>query len=82
MCLFQHALSRRKLIFVIGNEACDLDSTACALAYGFYKHMVSLNCYIWCMNIKNKTVKRRIWIYSYLNYYKKIFTLNFYFYCY
>ncbi|VDP97418.1 unnamed protein product [Trichobilharzia regenti] len=24
-------------LFIVGNEACDLDSTACALAYGFYK---------------------------------------------
>ncbi|CAH8476102.1 unnamed protein product [Schistosoma rodhaini] len=28
---------KSKWILVVGNEACDLDSTACALAYGYYK---------------------------------------------
>ncbi|CAH8462069.1 unnamed protein product [Heterobilharzia americana] len=34
-----HSVCKGKWILVVGNEACDLDSTACALAYGFYKHM-------------------------------------------
>ncbi|VDP16561.1 unnamed protein product [Schistosoma margrebowiei] len=35
-----HSSCKSKWILVVGNEACDLDSTACALAYGFYKQML------------------------------------------
>ncbi|CAH8449672.1 unnamed protein product [Schistosoma turkestanicum] len=34
-----HSSCKNKWILVVGNEACDLDSTACALAYGFYKQI-------------------------------------------
>ncbi|KAH8851638.1 Exopolyphosphatase PRUNE1 [Schistosoma japonicum] len=37
---------KNKWILVIGNEACDLDSTACALAYGFYKQIKLENEFI------------------------------------
>ncbi|KAK4473948.1 hypothetical protein MN116_003270 [Schistosoma mekongi] len=37
---------KSKWILVIGNEACDLDSTACALAYGFYKKIKLENEFI------------------------------------
>ncbi|CAH8474064.1 unnamed protein product [Schistosoma curassoni] len=41
-----HSSCKSKWILVVGNEACDLDSTACALAYGFYKQMKLENEFI------------------------------------